>query len=235
MKTYVNLEYKKNDTSSNMTGGSDQKEIMSKWDNLNKITNNVIKINQVPTAQPNELKLYTIPEGTILYHGSVEKESFNPFRIVLNKDTLVSYFTASKKLSADNIIGCARYPSKSGYIHKFRVKADIKNILIVSPYEKQPDWDNKFIENNFCFKKNIGNITSSLTEPLQLDGIGFFYSSNTQKTLMDSNSQNLIDGNGTTSEFALCNPNKWLQYISTQRCIGIRQLSNEYNFTHVNQ
>lgn len=231
MKTYVNLEYKKNDT---MNGGSEQKEIMNKWDDLNKISNNIVKINQVPSSQPNEMKLYTIPEGTILYHGSIDKESFNPYRIVLNKDTLVSYFTASKKLSADNIIGCANYPSKSGYIHKFRVKADIKNVLIVSPYEKQSNWDNKFIENNFCFKKNNGDETSSLTQPLQLDGIGFFYSSNTQKTLMDSNSQEFIDGTGTTAEFALCNPNKWLQYISTQRCVGIRQLSDEYNFTHVN-
>jgi hypothetical protein len=33
-----------------------------------------------------------------------------------------------------------------------------------------------------------------------------------------------------SSEFALCNPGAFLEYVGTYRCIGPRQLSDEYNF-----
>ena len=217
-----------------LKGGSNDENLMKKWDKLNQISDSIIRINQINQEPPNSLKLFTIPEGTILYHGSIDKASFNPYQIVLGEDTLVSYFTASKKLSADYILGCAKYPSKTGYIHKFRVKKDITNILIISPYEKQKNWDEKFIENKFCFKKKDSDVSSSLTQPLYLNGIGFFYASDSQKTLLDIDLSKTMNSNGTTSEFALCNPNKWLDYISTQRCIGTRQLSDEHNFTKIN-
>ena len=209
---------------------------MDKWEDLNKIVNNSIEVNQVPYANPiqSQNQLYTIKAGTILYHGSVEKASFNPYRIVLGKDSLVSYFTTSKKLSADYILGCANYPSKSGYIHKFKVKKDIPNILIISPHEKEENWDEKYIETNFCFKKMDENKVSSLTGILHLSGIGFFYPSESQKSLFDDNSTNSVPSSGTLSEFALCEPSKWLEYISTQRCVAVRQLSKERNFTMPN-
>ena len=72
-------------------------------------------------VEPSTTKLFSIPKGTFLYHGSLNKESFNPFDIRLGDDRLVSYFSQSKRLAADYIIGCALYPTKSGFLHKFIV------------------------------------------------------------------------------------------------------------------
>ena len=36
--------------------------------------------------EPSKTNLYTIPKGTILYHGTLYKESFNPFDIRLGED-----------------------------------------------------------------------------------------------------------------------------------------------------
>ena len=74
------------------------------------------------------------------------KESFNPDDIRLGNDNLVSYFSPNKRLAADYITGCALYPSKNGYIHKFRVKKDITKLMILSNYEKNKEWDLKFYE-----------------------------------------------------------------------------------------
>merc|ERR1711916_34332 len=65
--------------------------------------------------EPSKTTLYVIPRGTILYHGSMVKESFNPYDIRLGDDRLVSYFSPNKRLAADYIVGCALYPTKSGF------------------------------------------------------------------------------------------------------------------------
>ena len=80
--------------------------------------------------EPSKTTLYKIPKGTILYHGSLTKEAFNPYDIRLGDDRLVSYFSPNKSLAADYIVGCALYPTKSGFLHKFRVKKDIEKILL---------------------------------------------------------------------------------------------------------
>lgn len=87
--------------------------------------------------EPSKTTLYTIPRGTLLYHGSLTKESFNPFDIRLGEDKLVSFFSPNKRLAADYIVGCALYPTRSGYLHKFRVKKDIEKMMIISTFEKK--------------------------------------------------------------------------------------------------
>ena len=163
--------------------------------------------------EPSKTELYKIPKGTILYHGSLTKEAFNPSDIRLGDDRLVSYFSPNKALSADYIVGCALYPTKSGFLHKFRVKKDIEKILIVSTHDKQSHWSLEFLEDSFCSRKFR----------IQLDGIGFFFPTGIEDETYDNNQY-------YDSEFAICNPNEYLEYVSTQRCVSARKLNKEYNF-----
>lgn len=173
-------------------------------------------------AEPSKTTLYSIPRGTILYHGSLNRESFNPYDIRLGDDKLVSFFSPNKRLAADYIVGCALYPTKAGFLHKFRVKKDIEKILIISTYEKQQHWTLKFLEDSFCSRKF----------KIQLDGIGFFFPRRDEKDF-----SSIQQGNDAPkrlsfdSEFAICNPNDYLEYISTQRCSSMRKLSKDYHFS----
>lgn len=183
--------------------------------------------NQREYSRPNDLMYmdaskvitYTIPIGTLLYHGTMIKETFNPFDIKLGDDNLVAYFSPNKRLSSDYIMGCAMYPNKTGYIHKFRVKKEITKVIILSAYEKRNNWDLSHINNIYCNNKT----------GLQANGIGFFYPKKENEAFDDmrtfSQSQMIFD-----SEFALCDPNEYLEYLSTQRCQSSRKLSNEYYF-----
>jgi hypothetical protein len=173
-------------------------------------------------AEPSKTSLYEIPQGTILYHGSLYKESFNPYDIRLGDDKLVSYFSPNKRLSADYIIGCALYPTKAGFLHKFRVKRNIPRIMIVSSFEKQPNWTLRFIEDSFCSRRFR----------IQLDGIGFFYPRKDESTFTSLNTDPDVPAKVTfDSEFAVCDPNYFLEYVSTQRCVSNRKLSPEYHFS----
>ena len=185
----------------------------------NRIGENYKLSNSNMYAEPSKTQLFTIPTGTIIYHGSLNKEAFNPFDIRLGDDRLVSYFSQSKRLAADYIIGCALYPTKSGFLHKFRVKKDISKILIISPHERQSHWTLRFIEDSFCSRKFR----------IQLDGIGFFFPKKQELGFREGqNAEQRIDFD---SEFAICNPNEFLEYISTQRCVSMRKLTPAYSFT----
>ena len=164
--------------------------------------------------EPSKTTLYKIPKGTILYHGSLTKEAFNPYDIRLGDDRLVSYFSPNKSLAADYIVGCALYPTKSGFLHKFRVKKDIEKILIVSTHDKQAHWSLEFLEDSFCSRKFR----------IQLDGIGFFFPTGIEDETYDNNQY-------FDSEFAICNPDEYLEYVSTQRCQSVRKLTNDYHFS----
>lgn len=172
--------------------------------------------------EPSKTTLYTIPKGTLLYHGSLNKESFNPYDIRLGDDRLVSYFSPNKRLAADYIVGCALYPNKSGYLHKFRVKKDIEKILIISTHEKQSHWTLSFVEDSFCSRKFR----------IQLDGIGFFFPRRDEKDFTAiQQGDKTIKNLAFDSEFAVCNPNEYLEYVSTQRCVSVRKLSQDYHFS----
>jgi hypothetical protein len=170
--------------------------------------------------EPSKTTLYTIPRGTILYHGSLYKESFNPFDIRLKEDTLVSYFSPNKRLAADYIVGCALYPTRSGYLHKFRVKKNIERIMIVSTFEKKSNWTLSFMEDTFCSRKFR----------IQLDGIGFFFPRRDEQDLYNAGNIQSDPKISFDAEFAICDPNEYLEYISTQRCVSMRKLSGNYHF-----
>ncbi len=172
--------------------------------------------------EPSKTTLYVVPRGTILYHGSMVRESFNPYDIRLGEDRLVSYFSPNKRLAADYIVGCALYPSKTGFLHKFRVKKDIEKILIVSTHEKQAHWTLRFLEDSFCSRKFR----------IQLDGVGFFFPRRDEKDFVAiKQGMNETTNLAFDSEFAICNPNEYLEYVSTQRCVSMRKLNAEYHFS----
>lgn len=164
-------------------------------------------------SPPSSISYYKIPQGTELYHGSFNRDSFNPYNIKLGDDILIAYFTPNIKLASDYIMGCAQYPEKKGgFIHKFRVKKDINKIIVISRYDKKNNWTKDYMENKFCQKK-IG-LNSDYT-----DGIAFFFPKG------EENGEIQFD-----VEFALCNPNEYLEYISTRSCVSMRKLSEPYSF-----
>ena len=150
------------------------------------------------------------------------KESFNPFDIRLGDDNLVAYLSPSKRFASSYIVDCAIYPNKNGFIHKFRVKKPINDILILSTFEKKKQWNLKFIEDSFCSRKYR----------IQLNGVGFFYPKADEIEFKQEGDLNNIteEKQSFDSEFAICNPQEFLEYVSTQRCIASRKLSDQYRF-----
>jgi hypothetical protein len=164
--------------------------------------------------EPSHLTLHVIKAGTVLYHGSMLKDTFNPLEIRLGKDTLVAFFSQNKRFAQDYIKGCATYPNEKGYVHKFVVKKDIDKILIISQYDRFNDWDPSVIENKYCGSSR------------EYNGVGFFVSTDDQRIFGSA-----IDGDSVfAAEFALCKPQDFLEYVSTESCISARKMSNEYNF-----
>jgi hypothetical protein len=179
---------------------------------------NVTKENTQPVlnySEPSKIDFYKVPAGTELYHGSFNKNSFNPYNIRLGDDTLIAYFTPSKRLASDYIMGCAGYPEKSGgFIHKFKVKKDINNILVVSRYDKKASWTKEYLEQKFC-STNLG-LQFNFNK---VDGVAFFYPKGEEEEDIKFE-----------VEFALCNPNEYLEYVSTRSCVATRKLSEPYSF-----
>jgi len=174
--------------------------------------------------EPSKMTLYTIPKGTLLYFGSFTTESFNPNDIKLDENNSISYFSSNKRLIADYIVGCALYPTKQGFLHKFRVKRDINKILIISTFERKANWTLSYLDETYCFRKNKTN----------LNGLGFFFPRKDEQDLYNlNNDDSIIDPKiSFDAEFIICDPNEFLEYLSTQRCIGMRKLSPEYIFNN---
>jgi hypothetical protein len=169
-------------------------------------TNTITEKNDMVYSHTN---YHRVEVGTILYHGTITKETFNPFDIKLGEDTLVAFFSQSRESAADNAM-CYSIGEKKGFVHKFRVKKPIEKILIISPYERSRTWDLASIENKFCKNSVMGE---------RLNGIGFFY-------------PDKANPGSFYAEYALCSPNDYLEYISTQNCTNLQSLSeDEYNFT----
>jgi hypothetical protein len=112
--------------------------------------------------EPTHETLYTIPAGTILYHGTTIMETFDPARIILGNEELVAFFSQDIRLASDYVNGCV--DGDKGAIHKFKTLKDIDRIYIVSQYDKSrgKNWDLKNIEDNFCKNSKRYN------------GVGFF-------------------------------------------------------------
>jgi hypothetical protein len=234
---YYNLEYESNQNGGDQNNGdqndgdpNNDEEINQNGGEAELNENDVTRFQQMSLyndknlnyMEPSKTTLFTIPKGSLLYHGSLNKESFNPYDIRLGDDKLVSYFSPNKRLAADYIVGCALYPNKAGFLHKFRVKKDIEKILIISTHEKQAHWTLSFIEDSFCSRKFR----------IQLDGIGFFFARRDEKDFTAiQQGDNSVKNLAFDSEFAICNPNEFLEYVSSQRCQSVRKLTDDYHFS----
>ena len=167
--------------------------------------------------------MYTIPQGTIVYHGSLTRESFNVHDIRLGSDKLIAMFSPSKRIAADYIVGCALHPTKPGYIHKFLVHKDVERVRILSPYERAEHWTLQHLEDAFCSRR----------ADLQSNGVGFFFKREDLDRFNDfTSAKTLQQGPKGTheAEFALCNPSEFLTYIGTYRCVSMRRLGDLYKF-----
>jgi hypothetical protein len=181
-----------------------------------------------PTVpEPSYVPLYTIPAGTILYHGSKTKETFDPQKITLGDDTLAAFFTPNKRFAADYISGCVG--DETGFIHMFKARVPITNIYVISSHNKKDGWNISQLETKFCKGTEYG----------RLNGVGFFVKDDFGQKFVyqvgeqDDEKQGTQEGGviPTASEFAICDPSSFLDYISTQRCQSARNLSEPYNFT----
>jgi hypothetical protein len=177
----------------------------------------------LPFQEPSRTTMYTIPQGTIVYHGSLTRETFNVHDIRLGNDKLIAMFSPSKRIAADYIVGCALYPTKPGFIHKFLVHKDIERIRILSPYERKDHWTLQYLEDAFCSRR----------ADLQSNGVGFFFQKNDLDRFNDFTSVQAQQQGPTgthEAEFALCNPSQHLTYIGTYRCVSMRRLGDLYKF-----
>jgi len=202
--------------------------------------------------EPTHETLYTIPAGTILYHGTTIMETFDPARIILGNEELVAFFSQDIRLAADYVNGCV--DGEKGAIHKFKTLKDIDRIYIVSQYDrtKGKNWDLKNIENNFCKNsKRYNGVGFFILKKGQYKSLGLTggftplpeqeEQQDDKPILQESNTVNIDDITRSdpenpettdfSAEFAICNPDNYiLEYIETQRCIGKRILSEPYSF-----
>lgn len=172
---------------------------------------------------------YTIKKGTILYHSTDSKRGFNTKEIRLGKDNLISFFTPNFRLASDKIQGCS-IDKQKGFIHVFEVKTDIPNIYVKLPYDTDDDIDLDELKNTFCNGQNY------------YKGVGFFYPKNeiemfnnaiqqTQEIQETEDTQDsFLDDENYYSEFALCLPGDYLEYLYSQKCMSLRKLSQPYRF-----
>ncbi len=177
-------------------------------------------------AKPNfvsgEIKTYTIPKGTVLYHSVDGKRGFNTNDIQLGNGSNIIFFTPNFRLASDKIQGCS-IDKQKGYIHSFEVIQDIPNIFIKLPYDTSEDVSVETLKSEFC------NGTG------QYNGVGFFYPKNEielfNKTILSSESiiTNLTE-DYFFSEFGLCNPTPYIKYLYSQKCQSLRKLSQPYRF-----
>jgi hypothetical protein len=174
-----------------------------------------------PPFTTDKVETYTIKEGTILYHATSNKKGFNTNYINLGQDKLINFFTPNFRLASDKIEGCS-VDKQNGYIHVFKVIKDIPNIYVKLPFDIADDINSGLLANEFC--------SSNQT----YYGIGFFYPKNNIEKFSNNpyqyEQQNNYNYEDMYSEFGLCNPKPYLQYLYTQRCQSLRKLSEPYRF-----
>ena len=177
---------------------------------------------QNPGYTSDFVNTYTIPEGTILYHATTNKKGFNTYELDLGQNKELLFFTPNFRLASDKIQGCS-IDKQNGYIHVFKVKRDMPNIYIKNPYDINDDINSNFLREFYC-------------EDGKYFGIGFFYPINNIQMFsnaerFDETSQ--LDFKKHYSEYAICNPKSFLEYLYTQRCESLRKISTPYRFDRI--
>jgi len=177
---------------------------------------------------PSHMTMFTIPAGTILYHGTTTKSQFDTTNFRIGDETKVAYFSPQKRFAADNIKGCSKSPVEHGWIHKFRVNKDIDRIKIVSAFALDSKSTDKQMLAQYCNRYSAN----------QTNGFGFFFPANYLKrfsvdgddeqpqSIQSASQQQLL----YESEFAICAPNLFMEYVSTERCMTKRKISKPYRF-----
>jgi hypothetical protein len=132
----------------------------------------------------NDNNTYNISKNVILYHGTTNIKTFDPFNIKLGNLKLI-LFSSKKKFAVDHIMNYGLIlNNKKCYVHKFKVKYDIPNICIIS--KEANELTEKNIEQNYCNPHS------------KINGIGYFNSSDEEYEYI---------------ELALSNPLEYLEYI----------------------
>lgn len=175
-----------------------------------------ISSTPVPYTGPTTPTVAMIPQGTILFHGTTSKATFDTNTINLGGDKLISYFTPHEEMAAQEIKGCTDFPGTGGYIHKFRATRDVDNLFVMSVYEKNKNMDIQYYYDNYCTQKNVDRYG------MTFNGIAFFNSNSGV-----FNPDVVIH----KSKIAICNPKAvGLEYLSTRQCLAQSQFSSEYQF-----
>lgn len=197
------------------------------------VDENVSEVVPVPLVEskcdekPIARKTYTIPSGSILYHGSVELETFNTKPLIVGSKTYTTFFTFSEELAALEFGNCRPEPGK-GYLHKFEVIKSINNVILSELYSQNYvgengvsmayDLDN--INNNYC-----GNYINQFGQTF--DAVAF----KKQPDDSELSITNLTDHPDIENiKVAICKPHEFLVYKSSRRC-QYGKLSGDYNFT----
>lgn len=179
-----------------------------------------MEVQETPIAKGDvsRINTYTIPCGTVLYHGSASQQSFDPENIQLGDTTLIAFFSTSQKIAEENFAKCSKYTSdnKGGYLHRFIVTKDIDNILILSKYEIQT-LDPQKLQDRFCTRGR--NKYDKV-----LNGIGYFFPKQEEQGEDDQGTENQYD-----NEFALCTA-QGLQHWGYKMCVGPHELAKDWIF-----
>lgn len=161
------------------------------------------------TGTPTHLTHITLQAGINIYHGSLTKNSFDPNDIKLSDGTLLAMFSNNPKLAADNFMNCAMYPNHNGYLHQFKTKKDIPYIELVSAASMNKPASLTYLDRSFCQR----------AENPKLNGFAYAI-------------RHISDvGNQLTYDYiiGLCNPNEYLEYVSTSSCVNPYRLSEPSN------
>jgi len=198
---------------------TDYSMIPQQTDNIQKLPDMYL---QNPSFTTDQIDTYTIKEGTILYHATSNKKGFNTNYLNLGQDKLINFFTPNFRLASDKIEGCS-IDKQNGYIHVFRVIKDIPNIFVRLPYDIANDINSGLLADEFCSSNQ------------NYYGIGFFYPKNNIEMFSNNISRSdqlvILDNQDQYySEFGLCNPKPYLEYLYSQRCQSLRKLSDPYRF-----
>jgi len=68
-----------------------------------------------------------IKQGTVLYHGSLCRDSYNPVSIKFGENGFVGFFSIDRQ-GAASVIASSKFAIQGGFIHKFVTKNDINVI-----------------------------------------------------------------------------------------------------------
>lgn len=178
-------------------------------------------VSQLDPEKPSHYTSYTIPVGTTMYHASRTIRTFDTTRINVGTDNYVAFFTPNKDIASSMINRChptgeSKDGSVQGFVHEFVTIKEIDRIVIVSAYDKELEWTEKKIDKNYCAQrnKNLSYIPN---------GVGFFIDTKITGDFEEGQQHNEV----YHSQFALCNPSEFLEYVGTYSCMSPGILSND--------